>query len=212
VIGSGAAAREPQEFGAALREAGHLLSGLAEGGDQRDIAVGLLAIAARLEVMGGTTPARGPVAVPEPVRVSVPEQISVEVEPEVVSIESLAYEQAPSPVPQEAAIDLGAAVPIAALAPDARLPFERAFDTYRELRGRELAPHDVPAHAAAGTVEAAEVDIRAICYSGRSALERANEVRAELAARLSDGLACVDVEPLLRELLDLVPLAMEPGH
>ena len=208
LIGGGVAAREPQEFGAALREAGHLLSGLADGRDQRDIASRLSAIAARLEMMGGVT--RAPLL--EPARVPAPPVATpAEVEDPVVEIESLAYDEPAPPSRAERAPDLEPSVPISALAPDARLPFERAFDTYRELQERESARNGVTRRTTA-VAEAAEVDIRSLCYSGRRALERANEVRAELSTRLSGGLGFAEVEPLLRELLDLVPLAMEPGH
>jgi hypothetical protein len=56
------------------------------------------------------------------------------------------------------------------------------------------------------------VDIRSLCYSGRGALERAAEVRAEVTRRLGDSGDLRAVEPLLRELLDLVPLALDIAH
>ncbi|HEU4699479.1 MAG TPA: hypothetical protein VFS40_09885 [Gemmatimonadales bacterium] len=79
----------------------------------------------------------------------------------------------------------------------------------------EPEPEPEPAAApepVAPTLEPAIVDIGALCYRGRAALERAREVRDALAARLAgDGVAPADaaVRPLLDELLDLVPLALD---
>jgi hypothetical protein len=56
------------------------------------------------------------------------------------------------------------------------------------------------------------VDVRSLCYSGRGALERAAEVRGEITRRLADSADLRAVEPLLRELLDLVPLALDAAH
>jgi hypothetical protein len=52
------------------------------------------------------------------------------------------------------------------------------------------------------------VEITALCYSGRAALERAAEVRSEITARLRQQPGLDVVDPLVRELLDLVPLAL----
>ena len=200
LIGGGTAAREPQEFGAALREAGRLMSTLADGGDDGEIALRLSSIAARLELMSGVAAPR-PAARP-PVEAAPAASAPRPSEPPVVAVESLGYDSVAQP-----AVAADEPVPIAALAPDSRLPFERAFDTYRRLMGDPSIP--AVAQAAPETVT---MDIRAICYSGRGALERALEVRAELAAQLSRGPSFDQLEPLLQELLDLVPLAMDTGH
>jgi hypothetical protein len=56
------------------------------------------------------------------------------------------------------------------------------------------------------------VPIETLCYRGRGALERAAEVRRELASRLQSARELADVRPLIQELLDLVPLALtEPA-
>jgi hypothetical protein len=52
------------------------------------------------------------------------------------------------------------------------------------------------------------VDIRALCYRGRGALERAEQVRRQLADALSHDGGLDALRPLLQELLDLVPLAL----
>ncbi|MGB7211607.1 MAG: hypothetical protein WBC97_03180 [Gemmatimonadales bacterium] len=67
------------------------------------------------------------------------------------------------------------------------------------------APAPMPAAAApAGTV----VDITTLCYSGRSALARALEVRRELQDVLSGRGGAM--RPILDELLDLIELAAQP--
>ena len=53
------------------------------------------------------------------------------------------------------------------------------------------------------------VEITELCYRGRGALERAAEIRTELAARLAQRHELDALEPLLLELLDLVPLALD---
>ena len=109
----------------------------------------------------------------------------------VVSILSLA----PEPSPADADV-----VSILSLEPDDQLPIERGFAEYRR---RVLAgPSAVASHATA------VVDITALCYRGRAALERAAEVRTEIAARLQRHPGLDAGDPLIRELLDLVPLAL----
>ncbi|MGH7531834.1 MAG: hypothetical protein ACREL4_00970, partial [Gemmatimonadales bacterium] len=67
------------------------------------------------------------------------------------------------------------------------------------------APAPTPAAAAApGTV----VEIKTLCYSGRSALQRALEVRRELQDVLSGRGGAM--RPILDELLDLIELAAQP--
>ncbi len=47
-----------------------------------------------------------------------------------------------------------------------------------------------------------------MCYSGYAALERANAVRHQITAQLSGNPSLESLQPLLQELLDLVPLAL----
>ena len=61
---------------------------------------------------------------------------------------------------------------------------------------------------ASATAEEDIVDIGVLCYSGRGALERAAQIRAEIARHTRDARDLSGVEPLVRELLDLVPLAL----
>jgi hypothetical protein len=53
------------------------------------------------------------------------------------------------------------------------------------------------------------VAIESLCYRGRSALERAAAVRGTLAAELAGVSDLAAIRPLLQELLDLVPLALD---
>jgi hypothetical protein len=141
---------------------------------------------------------------------------------DVVPIDSLAFDGEPVIAPPEVPPDV---VEITALAPSDRLPLERAFDTYRQLMA--AAPATMASASTASSVQAdpepapppmrratdlPPVDIRSLCYSGRGALERAAEVRAEVTRRLGDSGDLRAVEPLLRELLDLVPLALDIAH
>jgi hypothetical protein len=71
------------------------------------------------------------------------------------------------------------------------------------LVGRALAAV-VPAPSE-GTVT---VEIGALCYRGRAALERAAAVRQQLADELARNGGLDAIQPLLQELLDLVPLAL----
>ena len=52
------------------------------------------------------------------------------------------------------------------------------------------------------------VEIGVLCYRGRAALERANMVRQQLADELTRHGGLEAIQPLLQELLDLVPLAL----
>jgi chemotaxis protein histidine kinase CheA len=258
-IGSGAAAAEPEEFGGRLREAGRLLSGLAENGVQSVAAerLGVIAVqldAARAAEEPDSTLLQEPVAVSQATVTAPPDA-----DADVVPVESLAFDGESAFPPREAPAPVGAAaeppatveaaaagpdllepdvvqsevvestiVEITSLAPSDRLPLERAFDTYRQLMSTAPATTvaasaaSVAASAPAGAAPAAPpmrratdlppVDIRSLCYSGRGALERAAEVRAEITRRLADSGDLRAVEPLLRELLDLVPLALDITH
>ena len=55
----------------------------------------------------------------------------------------------------------------------------------------------------------AEVAIGTLCYSGQAALERAAVLRHEINAALTRNTSLESLQPLLQELLDLVPLALD---
>ncbi len=119
----------------------------------------------------------------------------VDDESDVVPIESLAPDPITTVEPEP--------VPIASLAPDAPAPpastvFERSFSTYHQLLH---PPVGAPAYTDV-------VPIGDLLYRGRRALERADAVRLELSRALKLSNAYLDIEPLVSELIDLVPLAL----
>jgi hypothetical protein len=120
-------------------------------------------------------------------------------------VDRLRVEPAPPAEPAPA----GEAVPIEALepaaAPAAALsPFEAGLASYqRRVRDQGLGEPSLE-----GLRGEAVVSIERLCYSGRAALERAAELRTLIGTRLASG----DMEaarPLVQELLDLVPLALD---
>ena len=77
-----------------------------------------------------------------------------------------------------------------------------------------LAPQPEPTPASSAPpateveIEAPTVAIGTLCYRGHAALERANAVRHQIAAELKGEATLESLQPLLQELLDLVPLAL----
>lgn len=112
-------------------------------------------------------------------------------EPDIVAIEALAPEWEEDPVDIET-LAPDPVIPINDLAPEPELvPILRA-----------MAPDPLPAD---GSV----IPIEELLYNGDGALARADEVRRLLEASLQMATTELDrVEPLVRELLDLVPLAL----
>ena len=233
-IAAGAAARAPADLAAALRNAGALLRSLAEAADQNSIGRRLLDLAHELDLLSRPAEAeapaeRAPAAAaaervpPEPVPMeelvaeppATPLAAGLPDDSDIVPIESLEYsKEEPSAEP----------VPIAELAPDedaapAMDRLEVAYSTYARLvrerglpagsLGELIGARTVGAGAAEPAALPEAVDIRQLCYRGRAALERARAVRDTLAAELDSGPELSAVEPLVRELLDLVPLALE---
>jgi hypothetical protein len=233
-IAAGAAARAPADLAAALRNAGALLRSLAEAADQNSIGRRLLDLAHELDLLSGPAEGEAPAeespgaAAAEPVLAEPVSAEEVMAEPraaalpaglpdesDIVPIESLEYApEQPSAEP----------VPIAELAPDEEAApamdrLEVAYSTYARLvreRGLPAGSLDeligarpVAARAAEPAALPEAVDIRQLCYRGRAALERARAVRDTLAAELDSGPELSAVEPLVRELLDLVPLALD---
>jgi hypothetical protein len=151
---------------------------------------------------------------------------------EPVPIESLGYEPTADAAEPESTV-----VPIESLAPDGASPvmssgLEGSFRTFELLirqRGAALpsldaligrtapspapaaarAPAPAPAPAAKPAPEPEPVAIGTLCYRGHAALERANTVRDRIAAELTRDATIESLQPLLQELLDLVPLALE---
>ncbi len=102
-------------------------------------------------------------------------------------------------------------------------PFEASLLSYAELLHElgvgeasltELVGAGLPAATATADAPAsvaAAVSIDDLLYRGRAALLRAAEVRLEMRAQLERGQHVAVLRPLLDELLDLVPLALD-GH
>ena len=115
----------------------------------------------------------------------------VDLESDVVPIESLA----PDPVASPAAADASA--------------LETSFRTLERLE-REGGASRPSIEGLVGSGQPVEaVAIESLCYRGRSALERASAVQGELAAALAGAPDLATIRPLLQELLDLVPLALD---
>jgi hypothetical protein len=168
------------EFAGILRDTGELLRIGGASPDRMYLSRRVLDLAHRIDQLRAVPPA--PAAAPEEV-----------VAEEVVAIESL-----------EVAGDR-----------PARSPLEAGLSGYQR-RLNELGPGTASLDELAtpsgalpslGVSEEAVVSIESLCYSGRAALQRAAELRAQIGARLASG----DMEtarPLVQELLDLVPLAL----
>lgn len=187
-LGAGVASRGVAELVSRLREAGQLLRAVVESDDRMLISRRLLDVAHRMDGL------RADATLAEP---AVPiESLGYEPEPAIIPIESLA----PGPAPA---------------APPASAPggLELSFRTFERLVkegaaatpsfGNLLAAREVPAPAAEQVVA-----IATLCYSGHAALERANAVRQLIAAELNRDTSLASLQPLLQELLDLVPLAL----
>jgi hypothetical protein len=197
-----------------LREAGQLLRSVGESDDRMLISRRLLDVAYRLD---GLRPAG-------------------EAVDEAVPIESLAYEPVPPAGESEIAVVPIESLAPDGIGPVESRGLEGSFRTLALLlreRGTAAASLDAlvggsvsrqrsaPAAAPAGTAPAAATPPRAparepdpvaigtLCYRGRAALERANMVRQQIAVELTRDASIESLQPLLQELLDLVPLALE---
>jgi hypothetical protein len=165
-----------------LRAAGELLRSVADAGDRMQVSRRLLDVAHTLDQARTGGDESAPSADAD--------------DGDVVPIESLAYDAPPEP---ETAVPIESLAPAPAAEPHAAEPgaLETSFRTLERLQ-RERA------------MEALEpVAIESLCYRGRSALERAAAVRGALAVELAGASDLATIRPLLQELLDLVPLALD---
>jgi hypothetical protein len=201
-LAAGVATRATPALVSCLREAGELLRAVADADDRMLISRRILDAAYRLDGL------RMAESAPLPA-------------PPLVDIESLGYDD--PIVPIETLLYQEDIVPIESLGYDAPAPVPagggleasyRTFDRLRRERGAQPPSLDalvgralaevVPAPSE-GTVT---VEIGALCYRGRAALERAAAVRQQLADELARNGGLAAIQPLLQELLDLVPLAL----
>jgi chemotaxis protein histidine kinase CheA len=191
-LAAGVSSRSTDDLVTGLRAAGELLRSVADAGDRMQVSRRLLDVAHKLDqTRTGVEEASVPASRAEP----------AESESDVVTIASLAYDTPDLP---------------AASLPDQPSALETSFRTLERLqREREAAPPSLEVLAGSGRapqpveppVDA--VGIESLCYRGRSALERAAAVRGELASTLAGGSDLATIRPLLQELLDLVPLALD---
>ena len=107
-------------------------------------------------------------------------------------------------------------VPVESLAPDGPVPeevggLELSFRTFGRLvreRGAATPSLEVLLGRSVTAPEEPAIAIDTLCYRGHAALQRALAVRHQIAAELTGDASLESLQPLLQELLDLVPLAL----
>jgi hypothetical protein len=189
-LAAGVASRSVDGLVSRIREAGELLRGIGEADDRMLISRRVLDVAHRLDrLRDETTTEESPTAPDEPPGEPVPIE-SLGFDSEIVPVESLAPD---GPAPEEAG---GLELSFKAFG---RLVRERgaATPSLEVLLGRSVTAPEEPA-----------VAIDTLCYRGQAALERALAVRHQIAAELNRDTSLESLQPLLQELLDLVPLAL----
>ena len=219
-LAAGVASRSLTELVARLREAGELLRTMGESDDRMLASRRLLDVAYRLDGLVKTGESAA-----EPVPIE-----SLGYESPVTSRQSPA-EEAELPIVPIESLAPDEVVPIESLAPDAQPSggIEGSFRTFELLlRARGTQPPSLDALIAAAPTAAVStaavstaavptaahpepqpVAIGTLCYRGQAALERAAVVRHQINAELTRDASIESLQPLLQELLDLVPLALE---
>jgi hypothetical protein len=187
-LAAGVANRSIDDLVERLREAGELLRGVVESDDRMLISRRLLDVAHRLD--GLRAEAESDAVVPI-------ESLTYDAEDDVVPIESLA------PGLETAAPNRPGSVQ-----PDQPGGLELSFRTYGRLIKEQAASSPTFTALLGGTPEEAPVPIGTLCYRGQAALQRANAVRDQIAVELGRDASLQSIQPLLQELLDLVPLAL----
>jgi hypothetical protein len=186
-LAAGVASRSVDGLVSRIREAGELLRGIGEADDRMLISRRLLDVAHRLDrLRDETTTGESPTAPDEPPGEPVPIE-SLGFDSEIVPVESLAPD---GPAPEEAG------------------GLELSFQAFgRLVREGGAATPSLEVLLGRAPEEPA-VAIDTLCYRGQAALERALAVRHQLAAELNRDTSLESLQPLLQELLDLVPLAL----
>jgi len=213
-LAAGAAAHATPALANCLREAGELLRAVAGAGDQGLIGRRIMDLAYQLDGLRLAQPVSPAIPVPreEPAEAVVPiESLAYDavVETDVVPIETLAPDEQPVVAIEPPAPAADAEGLLGGL--------ERSFRTFDRLR-RERGPVPASLDGLLGTATTPPptpgtgleetIEIGALFYRGRAALERAVAVRHQLADELGRNAAFESIQPLLQELLDLVPLAL----
>ncbi len=189
-VATGTVKSSREAFAVTLRETGELLRVGGTAPDRMYLSRRILDLAHRLDESREPSGAVAEPAV-EPAAQPAAEPAT---EP-VVAIESLA--------PDFTALERG-------LTDYERLVREQGLGTasIEGLIGRKHdEPPPLPPQPSAPSDEAV-VAIQDLCYRGRRALERADEVRGELRNQLARRADLIALQPLIEELLDLVPLAL----
>ncbi|HSJ75061.1 MAG TPA: hypothetical protein VK899_02580 [Gemmatimonadales bacterium] len=194
-LAAGAGSRSVEDLVSRLREAGQLLRAVVESDDRMLISRRLLDVAHRVDGLRAEAESSE-----QPVPI---ESLAYDAEPEppVVPIESLAPDS--GAVPEQPAPKGGLEASFRTLdrLQRQRAPTTAAFSRLIDDAGGQQTVH--------GTMlEATPVPISALCYRGHAALERANVVRDQITAELARDASFTSLQPLLQELLDLVPLAL----
>jgi hypothetical protein len=186
-LAAGVASRSVDGLVSRMREAGELLRGIGEADDRMLISRRLLDVAHRLDrLRDETATEESPTAPDEPPGEPVPIE-SLGFDSEIVPVESLAPD---GPVPEEVG------------------GLELSFRTFgRLVRERGAATPSLEVLLGRAPEEPA-VAIDTLCYRGHAALQRALAVRHQIAAELTGDASLESLQPLLQELLDLVPLAL----
>lgn len=212
-LSRGAAAADPPGFQQALRQAAAALTGLAEGSAGSN-APTVMMVTSLFETLPGMPGHFEPVpAHPAPAAVPEPEP-RLEPMGEPVPIESLFY--APPTTEQEV-------VPIEALLAATSPPsppgapgldlLESSLREYQALLSQPIPePRGISQTRSALPGDGGTVPIESLLYRGRRALERAAEVRQEIDTAIAAIRAEHRLEPLMRELLDLIPLALDDAR
>jgi hypothetical protein len=226
-LAAGVAARATPALVSCLREAGELLRAVADADDRMLISRRILDAAYRLDGLRLAEATPAPMPPPAASAAAAPHPTPADTGGRIVPIESLLYDEVPSPAaPEPVAAPVAASaepelpvVPIESLAYDAPAGgLEGSYSTFDRLR-RERGAEPASLEAlvgralaattpAAADPEAVTIEIGVLCYRGRAALERANAVRQQLADELARHGGLESIRPLLQELLDLVPLAL----
>ena len=230
-LAAGVASRSLSALVARFREAGELLRGMEESDDRMLISRRLLDVAHRLDSLRTTavdTAAVGTAAVePEPVPIeslAYDGESARQPEQPVVPIESLAPDAPGGGLegsfrtfelllkqrgPRTPSIDALTAAGSSAAGSSAAVPTAALSTAAVPTAAVPTASVPTAAVPTATPPEPEPVAIGTLCYRGQAALERANAVRQEIAAQLKDDADMKSLQPLLQELLDLVPLALE---
>jgi hypothetical protein len=201
-LARGAAEADLAGFAAALRQATAALRG--QAGDQFDSAPPSVAMVTGLfeTLPGADREADDIVPIATLLADSAPDG-----DQGVVPIESLLLTEAPA---------LAAARPVPTNGLDL---LEGSLGVYEALvAGIPLAPNpSAPSRPARPTApvaggDGAVVPIESLLYRGRGALERAAEVRREIEETIAAMRAERRLEPMFRELMDLIPLALDDAR